>query len=116
MTYFAADAKGYVGDIGTTSGWIAFAAWARKQGGEIAILGEDGQTLHPRQLAKELRTAKTDNESDEEVRVALLDAATEADEILIVTDGMAEKFAPGTEMRKGIDDSADSDPDEPPKR
>lgn len=103
MSYYAADATGYLGDLASTGGWRALRAWAEERGAPVVReFAAAGFTEDPAALAAYVRDLGPEDLDDEEVAGILGDLAAyaeRAEEILTVSDGVAdedevEKFDP----------------------
>lgn len=87
MSYYAADANGYVGDVASNGGWADFTAWARKQNdATLTKLADEGWAD-----AADLLTAlagHTATGTVETTRISMLTLARKAEDILLVSDGV----------------------------
>lgn len=91
MTYSAFDATGYISDVASNGGWTDFTEWARKQGGALESLANDGWTEDVEILLIQLEKGRPRTGSDESVRRSLLATAHKAKEIIIVSDGVGDE-------------------------
>jgi hypothetical protein len=90
------DANGYLGDVASGGGWAAFVRWARTQGPAVRAFVTEGSTDAPLDLAAELAAGPVMGGENEVVRVGVLTFAKQADEVLIVTDGLGFEDEPAT--------------------
>ena len=87
MSYYAADANGYVGDVASNGGWADFTAWARKQkDATLTQLADEGYADAPALLTA--LAAHKATGTVEQTRLGLITLARKADEVLIISDGV----------------------------
>ena len=89
MSYYVADAAGYLADIASIGGWQAFRAWSKTQEPAIRQFVERGMTEQPLALQIALQKAV----STREVQSIVNDLITQcgrAEEILILSDGQSD--------------------------
>lgn len=89
MSYYLADANGYMEDFASIGGLREISKWAAGQGGPVARFFKDGQTNKPEELGPALRGAIGTNNVTK-LAAALKLAAERADTVLLVTDGESE--------------------------
>lgn len=96
MTYYVADADGYLTDIASTRGWHDFitAVKATPACAHAAVFVRDGVVDDPRTLASELGGVKFADVSADSVRRGVVSAAKRAQEVLIISDGVGGSSAP----------------------
>lgn len=92
MSYYCADADGYIGDIASGGGLHAFVAWAPETG-PIGEFLETGWTDDPKALAAALEKEKASDPKVDGTRALLAEYARKADEVLILSDGAREEGA-----------------------
>lgn len=108
MSYFAADANGYIDDIASGGGWSAFVEWGLAKGGAIKEFVEDGVTSDLEGLIAEL-SGESASGSIESTRRIVLACAEKADEVLIVTDGTSDEDVSSVDDEKAYDHSQPRD-------
>lgn len=86
MSFYLADANGYIRDIASIGGWRGFIEWAPDDG-PIRDFIEQGETHDPESLATALSMEQADRLATDSIRRDLIEAARAADEILILSDG-----------------------------
>lgn len=95
MTYVLADENGYVVDFATGKGLAELSAWANAHSGALARFLDAGITEQPADLAVSLRGVVTQGDTASMVE-ALLVAAEEAQEVLILSDGLGDDHPTGS--------------------
>jgi hypothetical protein len=86
MSYFLADAAGYLGDLGSATLWWRFRQWAEALHDPLVDdFLNNGFTQKPRQFARALQRKTAEDEAIDSVRAELIKWARKADEILILT-------------------------------
>ena len=87
MSYYAADANGYVGDVASNGGWADFTKWARTQNDPtLTKLADEGWAEAPALLTA-LAAHKATGTVDS-TRLGLITLARKAEDILLVSDGV----------------------------
>ncbi len=91
MSFQAYDSRGFISDIATNKGWEDFCVWASGQTDRaVRALAEYGYATELNYLVDALQRSTILDEATDEVRQAVIAAATQADGVLIVNDGAPE--------------------------
>lgn len=86
MSYYAADANGYLDDVASVGGMRDFRNWAKTQEPVIRQFVERGSTEQITELADALEAAKAEG-SVASTRNNLVEQARKAQEVFILSDG-----------------------------
>lgn len=89
MSYYLADTAGYLEDFASIGGLKAFSLWAAGVGGTVKRFVREGFEDEPSVLAGALDSVVATG-ANEEMRVALRDAAMRAQGVLILSDGQGD--------------------------
>jgi hypothetical protein len=85
VSYYLYDSRGYVADGPSIMGWEDFVAWAPAS---VQPFIEAGHTTDLDALITALESMTTSDPNVDSTRVAILDAARQAEDVLILSDGM----------------------------
>lgn len=87
MTFEVYDSDGYIDDFAPNLAWYNFAEWCAKQGGNLALLADEGYCSNRDALLKELKAARPDDEDIDATRKRLIELAAKCADIVIVSEG-----------------------------
>jgi hypothetical protein len=89
MSYYAWDEDGCVDQVGSAMGWLRFMDWMDEQGGVIAEFSArciaEGPEIDDLEAA--LRKATCDEPDLESIRLNLVEVASKAKGVLMISDG-----------------------------